>query len=105
MFPEAIRHVSLIVRPDSFPSIHAAAALGLASAVLLSRHRLWGAVMLMFALLMAAARVAAGVHWPSDLAGGGLIGLAAAVIIARLHHRCWRRPGLVKENDARRSVV
>ncbi len=60
VFPDDVRHIELIVRPDSFPSIHAAGAFGAVGALLWSRHRRWGLAMLVLTLLMAAARVAAG---------------------------------------------
>lgn len=104
-FPDEVRHIALLVRPDSFPSIHAAAAFGLAGGVLASQHRVWGVVMLVLSLSMAAARVGAGVHWPSDVAGGALIGLAMSAVVAHLQQRYW--PGLAggtKEGEASDAV-
>lgn len=98
-FPDDVRHIALIVRPASFPSIHAVAAFGLSGAVLLGGYRAWGALMLALSVLMAAARVAAGVHWPSDLAGGCLVGLAAAAIWVKVQRRYWPRLGLGREAE------
>lgn len=96
VFPDELRHVALIVRPDSFPSIHAAGGFGLAGGVLFAGYWRWGIAMLLLAVAMAAARVAAGVHWPSDVAAGALIGciMAAIAAFAQRHHwpRSARRP-------------
>jgi len=42
----------------------------------------WGALGLLGALLIGAARVVVGLHYPSDVLGGWLVGAAAAVIRA-----------------------
>ena len=76
--PDEVRHIALVVRPDSFPSIHAVSAFGMIGGVLFGRYRWHGLVMLGFGLLMIAARVAAGVHWPTDVLGGAAIGLVMA---------------------------
>lgn len=89
--PGQVRYIALIVRPDSFPSIHAVVAFALSGSVLFSRHRRWGAVMLILATLMALARVASGVHWPSDVAGGAAIGLLAAALVACIPRSRKRR--------------
>lgn len=64
----------------SFPSDHATAAFAIATAILL-RNRRWGTVVLVFAIVLAAGRVGIGVHYPSDVAGGALLGAAAAVTL------------------------
>jgi len=103
LFPEEVRHVELIVRPASFPSIHAVAAFGLTGGVLFGRYRLAGVVMLLLALLMIAARVGAGVHWPSDVLGGGLIGLAMAGVFVGIQTHYWPRLGLVEDTQGEPS--
>ncbi|MEA3403869.1 MAG: phosphatase PAP2 family protein [Armatimonadota bacterium] len=100
VFPQQVRHIELIVRPDSFPSIHAVAAFGLVGGVLFSRYGRWGAAMLTLALCMVAARVAAGVHWPSDVLGGALIGVTIAALWVALQRRYWPTLGLQPEGDA-----
>jgi len=99
VFPDQVRHVALYVRPASFPSIHAASAFGGTGAVLFGRYRGWGVIMLVLAAFMIAARVAAGVHWPSDVAGGGLIGLVLAAVLVGIQRCCWPRLGLREGED------
>jgi undecaprenyl-diphosphatase len=73
-----------------FPSDHATAAFAIAVSLLL-RKRAWGAIVLVFAAILAVGRVAMGIHYPSDVAGGAALGSLTAVALwwapvrARLH--------------------
>ncbi len=64
----------------SFPSDHATAAFAIATAVLL-RDRRWGTFVLALAALLAAGRVAIGVHYPSDVLAGAALGAAASLAL------------------------
>ncbi|MDQ0749599.1 membrane-associated phospholipid phosphatase [Streptomyces africanus] len=69
-------------RPDSssFPSGHTAAAVAFTGAV----APVWpafGVACGMSAVTVAAQRVHSGAHYPSDVAAGGVIGLAAAALV------------------------
>ncbi|MCL8017704.1 phosphatase PAP2 family protein [Streptomyces sp. AS02] len=80
--PEWVPPDDLRDRPDSssFPSGHTAAAFGFAAAA----APVWpaaGAVCGVAALVVAAQRVHSGAHYPTDVAAGGVIGLAAAVLV------------------------
>jgi undecaprenyl-diphosphatase len=67
---------------QSFPSGHATTAFALAMAVgFLSRR--WFYPALVFAVAIAASRVIVGVHYPSDVLAGALVGVAGAYV-ARL---------------------
>ncbi len=67
--------------PNSFPSGHTQAAFSLAVAVLLACRYNWIKITLsIFALLMAFSRLYVGVHYPSDVLFGALIGTATALI-------------------------
>lgn len=76
LLPEARR---LVRRPtsSSFPSGHAASAFAFATAVAME-HRGAGTVVAPLAALVGYSRVHTGVHWPSDVAAGAAIGVAAA---------------------------
>jgi undecaprenyl-diphosphatase len=70
----------------SFPSGHASALFALAGA-LYFYHEGAGYIFFCCALLVSAARVAVGVHFPIDVAAGALLGLAVALILHRYIHR------------------
>jgi undecaprenyl-diphosphatase len=70
--------------PHSFPSGHAARAFLLAALV-----TAWGPewlvpVIVVWAPLVALARVAMGLHYVSDIVGGALLGLAGALVAIRI---------------------
>jgi undecaprenyl-diphosphatase len=75
--------IHLFVDPSkdpSFPSDHATAAFAIAVSILL-RHRRAGILALAMAVVLAVARVAVGIHYPSDVIGGAALGTLAAVLL------------------------
>jgi undecaprenyl-diphosphatase len=70
--------------PDtSFPSDHAILAFALTT-VLATVSRTLGAWLFAFSLVLLVARVYIGVHYPTDVIGGALLGAASAWAIVRL---------------------
>jgi membrane-associated phospholipid phosphatase len=67
----------------SFPSDHAAAAFAIAFAVLAFSRRA-GAVFLAAATLIGLTRIALGMHYPSDVLVGALVGFGAAMLVTTL---------------------
>jgi undecaprenyl-diphosphatase len=67
----------------SFPSDHTTAAIAIAVAVLLIDSGV-GLAFLALAVLIAVGRVIVGEHYPGDVLGSTLIGIAAAFIVVRL---------------------
>lgn len=67
----------------SFPSDHASAAFAIAVAVFLF-DRVVGGIFLAAAAVIATGRVVAGVHYPTDVLAGALVGFAAALLVVRL---------------------
>ncbi len=78
---EVIKLVDRMPTEKSFPSAHATLAFAIAGSIAL-RNRTWGNALLVLASFVAVARVAAGVHYPTDIVGGTLVGLAAAFLAA-----------------------
>ncbi|MFI6808055.1 phosphatase PAP2 family protein [Streptomyces luteogriseus] len=81
---EWISHEEVHDRPDSssFPSGHTAAGVAFSAAV----AAVWpwaGAACAVPAVMVAAERVHTGAHYPSDVAVGAAIGLAAAALVHR----------------------
>lgn len=78
---DALGFTSLISESgNSFPSGHAAFFFALAAAVWYC-NRKWGWWFLGLALLNGVARVFVGVHWPSDILGGIVIGFVSLWIV------------------------
>lgn len=67
----------------SFPSGHATFFFALAMMIYLY-HKGWGYVFFLLSILVGIARVAAGVHYPSDIIGGACIGILTSYIIFHL---------------------
>jgi undecaprenyl-diphosphatase len=80
----------LIVAPSgdpSFPSDHATAAFAIAFAFLLCGRSRSGSVYAFLAVVVCWSRVYVGTHYMSDVAGGALTGLMAAMAIALSYRR------------------
>ncbi|GGX31598.1 phosphatase PAP2 family protein [Streptomyces lomondensis] len=89
---EWISHTEVHDRPDSssFPSGHTAAGVAFSAAV----AAVWpwaGAVCAVPAVMVAAERVHTGAHYPSDVAVGAAVGLAAAALVHRAPRLALRR--------------
>jgi undecaprenyl-diphosphatase len=74
-----------------FPSDHATAAFAIAGTLMLRLGWQWWPV-LAAAVLLSVVRVVLGLHYPTDVLGGAVLGLAAAFVI------CWlaRMPALTR---------
>ena len=70
--------------PHSFPSGHAARAFLLAALVAAWGPAWLAPLLLIWAPLVALARVAMGLHYVSDIVGGALLGLAAALVAIQI---------------------
>ncbi len=79
--------VHVLVTPpphdSSFPSDHAAVASAIAVTLLCGVGAGWGVLGLLGALVIGASRVIVGVHYPSDILGGVLVGAVCAGIALR----------------------
>ncbi len=90
--PPAVLNINaLIPLPDSasFPSGHAAVFFALAATLFFLRRR-WGWWFLAGAIAMGAARVFTGVHWPSDILGGAVVGILSAALARKLLPESFR---------------
>ncbi len=64
----------------SFPSGHALFFFALATTVVLHDKKM-GLLLYLGALLMGIARIFVGVHWPSDILAGAVLGIGGAILI------------------------
>ncbi len=100
--PFEILDLSLIVDPPttaSFPSGHAASSFAAAVCILL-RDRRAGIAAVTFACLVGLSRIYLGVHWPTDVIAGAVVGILCAFAATYLVKRLYR-PVL----EDRRSLV
>jgi undecaprenyl-diphosphatase len=79
-----LTHLLSAPSPDpSFPSDHAAVAFAIALAVLAFSRRA-GILFLTFAGLIGLSRIALGLHYPSDVLAGIIVGYVAALVVTHL---------------------
>lgn len=72
----------------SFPSGHAAFFFALAAAVY-GFNKKWGIGFFGSAAVISISRIAAGVHYPSDIVGGMIIGILAAYVTAQIFKKFY----------------
>ncbi len=78
--PHGVHLFSGHAADPGFPSDHATGAFAVAMAIYL-RSRLWGTVALVAAAVLSVGRVAIGVHFPSDVLAGAVLGCGVALIL------------------------
>jgi undecaprenyl-diphosphatase len=74
----------------SFPSDHATAAVAIASVFILAGWRKQGFAFRLAALFIMVSRVFVGTHYISDVLGGAIIGISAALIVKALYRNGTR---------------
>lgn len=101
--PDLVPQLDIISSP-AFPSGHAnnAAVVYILFIMLVpqARHPLWQAAAAAMILLTGLSRIMLGVHWPTDVIGGWMLGtsfalMAAAVIAHRRHQRQGKFPSIL----------
>jgi len=78
--PHGVHLFSSHAADPGFPSDHATGAFAVAMAIYL-RNRLWGTVALVAAAVLSVGRVAIGVHFPSDVLAGAVLGCGVALVL------------------------
>ena len=78
---EVIRPITegLKVDPISFPSGHTYIAFAIATSVFLYGHKRLGIFLLLVAIFIAIGRIGAGLHYPSDVVAGALLGITSGI--------------------------
>lgn len=71
--------VEVLPQDSSFPSAHTALAFIIAFSVYLIDKRL-GIIYFFLALIIGLARIFTGVHWPSDILGGAVLGFICVLV-------------------------
>jgi undecaprenyl-diphosphatase len=106
--PHAVHLFAHHAADAGFPSDHTTAAFAIGTALVL-RFRGWGIAVLVLATILAATRVAMGIHYPSDVLGGAVIGTASALVlyhpaVRALLHRLADGAGALLDAIARSTV-
>ena len=78
--PHGVHLFSSHAADPGFPSDHATGAFAVAMAIYL-RNRLWGGIALVAAAVLSVGRVAIGVHFPSDVLAGAVLGCGVALVL------------------------
>jgi undecaprenyl-diphosphatase len=84
---------NLNLNNSSFPSSHTYIAFGIAMSVFLYGHKKLGSLLFLLAVLVAVGRVGTGLHYPSDVIGGAMIGSLSGVLaylVIRNAERDWK---------------
>lgn len=84
----------------SFPSGHSAFFFAMATAIYFYNKR-WGICFFIAAILMNLNRIIAGVHYPSDILGGAIVGIVTGYLIVRLAEK-WK-PKIIGTNLWKRN--
>jgi undecaprenyl-diphosphatase len=98
----------LVPKPGSFafPSGHATSAFAACSGAVLAARRLlkrvpvWGWGMLAMAAAISYSRVYVGVHWPTDVVAGVILGLASGWAGVLLTFRGWRPSRKIERGES-----
>jgi undecaprenyl-diphosphatase len=75
----------------SFPSAHTYISFAIATSIFLYGHKRLGTLLFLLALLVAIGRVGAGLHYPSDVIGGALLGIASGIFAYLIIHNAEKR--------------
>lgn len=88
---------------DTFPSDHAAMAAAIATVTLMRglKHKdknfiLFSLPLLLFAIIMWFGRITIGVHWPTDILVGTLVGVMVGLLLFEKHIFAWLRKHVFK---------
>ncbi|MFN2457116.1 MAG: phosphatase PAP2 family protein [Chitinophagaceae bacterium] len=101
--PDVFMYVRLLLKhcsgSFSFTSSHAANHFGIATFITLTFYSTFGRWMYLtyiWASFIAYAQVYVGVHYPLDVMGGGVIGVLAGVLTAKIFNNKWGSFAIVK---------
>ena len=73
-FPDLTHPIGQLVTNSSFPSSHMSSSVAVLTVLVIKYRKLWPYA-LIFTLLMAFSRIHNGMHYPTDVVAGGLLGL------------------------------
>ena len=77
-------------RDPAFPSGHASRAFAFAAFVAIRYRWRWSVPGAAFAILVGVSRIYLGLHWPTDVLGGALLGIGVALLVDLVSRRSGR---------------
>ncbi len=89
----------------SFPSGHTSSAFSVAVVMFMLMPKKYGVPALIVATLIAYSRLYVGVHYPSDVIGGLIVGILAAVICVAIYKKIEKRNGENFVIDEKKSQI
>ena len=72
---------------SSFPSSHTYIAFAIATSIFLYGHRKLGTFLFVMAILVAISRIGVGLHYPSDIIGGAMLGIFSGIVAYYFTHK------------------
>lgn len=88
--PSIVRLIPAPLTEHSMPSAHTATAFGAATALAFG-HPVLGLIAFIIAGLIGIGRVASGVHFPTDILAGAVLGCLVAVGVQMVRSKRWKR--------------
>lgn len=88
----------------SFPSGHTCASFAVATVIFCLLPRKYGVPAIIFASLIAISRLYVGVHYPTDILGGLIIGVSAAFIAIYLVKKINHKSNPLRENSSTENM-
>lgn len=82
---QEIHNLNLLLQPESFPSNHAFVSFAAAGAIYATGYKKIGLILYFLAGLIATARIAGGVHYPSDVVAGALLGAITVPLAKQIY--------------------
>jgi undecaprenyl-diphosphatase len=90
-----VKELSVTTDPTSFPSAHTIFVFAIAASFYLAGYKKLGVFLFVLAGLVGLSRIAAGVHYPSDIIAGIVFGIFAAWLVQR--EGGWVKRNLLRE--------
>ncbi len=97
-------NTSLLEEWSAFPSDHAVLFFALAIGLFQVSKRAGAIALLHAGLIVCLPRIAVGLHWPSDIAVGTVIGIVLSLLLFRPVHALISRIGIVPFFEAREAI-
>lgn len=72
---------------SSFPSSHTYIAFAIATSIFLYGHKRLGSFLFLMAILVAISRIGVGLHYPSDIIGGAMLGIFSGIFAYYVIHK------------------